>query len=104
MGVYVLEIVDLNVRFGGVVALSNVNLKIDVGQIVGMIGPNGSGKTTMLNAISKQVRASQDSTIRFCDKELKGRSASQIVRLGIARTFQAPEVCGDESVLETVIT
>jgi len=82
-----LELSDISVRFGGVVALDQVSLTVRTGEIVGVIGPNGAGKTTLLNVITGIVRPSQGSvwlTGRDCTRWAVHRRA----RLGLARTFQ----------------
>ena len=78
-------------RFGGNVALRDVSFSVEPGTIFGMIGPNGSGKTTMLNAINGVYRVTQG-VIRYRGREVQGLSPSALLRMGVARTFQNPHV------------
>jgi branched-chain amino acid transport system permease protein len=88
-------------RFGGNQALADVSIRAVAGQVTALIGPNGSGKTTMLNAVSGFVRADEGS-IRLGDVRLDGRSASKIATCGVGRTFQTPTVTRDLTVREAV--
>jgi len=82
-----LEVIDINKRFGGVVAVQDFSMKIEKQQIVGIIGPNGAGKTTILNLISKVLNA--DSGSIFLDgNNITNLNQEQVSRLGMARTFQ----------------
>jgi branched-chain amino acid transport system permease protein len=82
-----LEAVNVSMSFGGVHALRDVSLRVEPGKIVGLIGPNGSGKTTMLNCISGVIRPSSGST-KIGNKPLAGRSMHAVAASGIVRTFQ----------------
>lgn len=82
-----LEITDLTVRFGGLVALNKVNLTVPAGSVVAVIGPNGSGKSTLFNTITGLTRAGEGS-ILFRGNEILGLPPHQILQTGIARTFQ----------------
>ena len=77
----------ITVRFGGLTALSDVSLATTAGEFVGLIGPNGSGKTTMLNVITGLVPASAG-TLSVCAEPCGGASVHRRVRMGLARTFQ----------------
>jgi len=90
-------------RFGGLVALSGIDLDIEEGVIAAIIGPNGAGKTTLFNIIAGLYEPAEGS-IRFKDQEIAGRKAHQIARLGIARTFQAPRPFLDLTVEQNVKT
>jgi branched-chain amino acid transport system permease protein len=94
-----------NVRrnFGGLIAVDNMTFTIQPGEIVGLIGPNGSGKTTMLNLISGALVPSAG-VIRLKGHEISGRSPHTIARLGVARTFQLVRVLGSMTVGENVIS
>lgn len=85
-----LSFVDLSVRFGGLRALQNVSIDIAPGTVHGLLGPNGSGKTTMLNAASGFVASSGD--IRMHDVSLHRVSAHRRAMLGLQRTFQNPKL------------
>ena len=74
-------------RFGGSVALSDVDLELREAEILGLIGPNGAGKTTLINILSGTLRASSGE-VRFQDRAIDGWAAHEIARLGVARTFQ----------------
>lgn len=93
-----------NVRrhFGGLVAVDDMTFAIRPGEIVGLIGPNGSGKTTMLNLISGALEPTAG-VIRFKGHDISGRSPHRIARLGVARTFQLVRVLGSMTVLENVL-
>lgn len=82
-----LEIRDLTVRFGGLVALNKVNLTVPAGSVVAVIGPNGSGKSTLFNTITGLTRAGEGS-ILFRGNEILGLAPHDILKTGIARTFQ----------------
>jgi branched-chain amino acid transport system ATP-binding protein len=82
-----LEVHDLAVRFGGVVALAGVSLAVDRGEIRGVIGPNGSGKTTLFNCVSGLYRPMRGD-IRLEGKRLTGLPRHRMAGLGIGRTFQ----------------
>ena len=82
-----LEVKDLNVHYGAIHALHGVNISVDAGQIVTLVGSNGAGKSTTLRAISGMVRPSRGSVV-FDGKQITGLPAHQIVRMGIAH---APE-------------
>jgi branched-chain amino acid transport system ATP-binding protein len=82
-----LEVSEVTVRFGGLVALDDASLKVAPGTVCGLIGPNGAGKTTLFNCVSRLVTPAAGS-IRWNDEELLGRRPHQIAHLGIARTFQ----------------
>jgi ABC-type branched-subunit amino acid transport system ATPase component len=86
----------LGVRFGGVVALHGVSLSVPRASLYGIIGPNGSGKTTMINALCGFVRAS--GTMRLLGRSLAGVAPHRRVDMGLGRTFQNPRVGDDLTV------
>jgi ABC-type branched-subunit amino acid transport system ATPase component len=89
-------------HFGGVKALSDLDLDIKQGTVHGLIGPNGSGKTTAFNVISG-VYAPTSGKIIFEGKDISGMKPYDIADLGISRTFQIPKTMGKMSVLDNVM-
>jgi branched-chain amino acid transport system ATP-binding protein len=98
-----LEIDDVAVRFGGIVALAGVSFSVARGQIRGLIGPNGSGKTTLFNCISGIYRASRGD-IRFDGKSLFSQRRHRMIGLGIGRTFQNVALFRTMTVRDNVLT
>jgi branched-chain amino acid transport system ATP-binding protein len=96
-----LEIVSVSMRFGGIVALDDVNFAVSKGRIVGLIGPNGAGKTTLFNCLSRLYRPDRGD-IRLNGKSLLDSAPSDIAALGIGRTFQSPALFTSMSVLDNV--
>ena len=96
-----LEIVRLTIRFGGIVALDDVNFAVSKGRIVGLIGPNGAGKTTLFNCLSRLYRQERGD-IRLNGESLRYCAASDIAAIGISRTFQSPALFASMSVLDNV--
>ena len=88
-------------RFGGFTALDGVSLEVRAGERFGMIGPNGSGKTTMINCISGTL-ANDGGEIHFRGVKLDGRKPHERTRLGIARSFQIPKPFRSMTVLENL--
>jgi len=82
-----LSVVDVVMRFGGIIALGGVSFEVEYGQICGLIGPNGSGKTTLFNCISGIYRHSRGD-ILFEGQSLSALPRHRMVGLGIGRTFQ----------------
>ncbi len=78
-------------RFGGVTALDNIDLQIEAGSVHAIVGPNGSGKTTMLNMICGFFKPDEGS-IRLDATDVVGRATARIARLGVGRTFQTPKL------------
>jgi branched-chain amino acid transport system permease protein len=97
-----LEAIDLTVRFGGLVALSSVSLRVSPGQVHGLIGPNGAGKSTFVNTITGFYRPAAGS-FRLDGTDLTNSSPHRIARLGLARTFQNTELFKDMTVIENVM-
>jgi branched-chain amino acid transport system ATP-binding protein len=87
----VLEIDGLRRAFGGLVAVNDLGLSVGQGEIMGLLGPNGSGKTTALNLISGVLRPDAG-TIRLMGQNIAGLASYRIARLGLARTFQLVRV------------
>lgn len=96
-----LTVRNLVKRFGGLQALKGIDLDVPERSILGVIGMNGSGKTTMLNCINGIYRADGGS-IRLDDMELVGRKVHEISALGIGRTFQVPRVFRHLTLLENM--
>jgi branched-chain amino acid transport system ATP-binding protein len=88
-------------RFGGVVAVDDVSLGVDAGEIAGLIGPNGAGKTTLFNLITRLYRP-DGGEILFEGRTLLKTPAHRVIRRGIARTFQNVELFPSLTVLENV--
>lgn len=97
-----LQVKDVQVRFGGIVALDGVTFDIPEGQIVGLIGPNGAGKTTLFNCLSR-LYTPNEGDVLFRDKSILGLSADKIAALGIGRTFQNLALFPTLSVLDNVM-
>ena len=89
-------------RFGGVVAVDDVSLGVESGQISGLIGPNGAGKTTLFNLITRLNRP-DSGEIEFDGESLLSTPPHRVVRRGIARTFQNVELFPTMTVLENVL-
>jgi branched-chain amino acid transport system ATP-binding protein len=83
----VIEVNDVTVRFGGIVALDGIAFEIREGEILGLIGPNGAGKTTLFNCLSR-LYTPTSGDIRFAGETILGMSPHQIAGMGIGRTFQ----------------
>src|SRR5262249_27127382 len=97
-----LKVEHLGMSFGGVKAIDDLDLEIRPGQVHGLIGPNGSGKTTILNVISGYY-AQQHGAVRLNGAALPTLARHQRARLRIARTFQTPRIVGSASVLQNVM-
>ncbi len=99
-GAALLELRNVRVQYGGVVAIDDVSFDVPSGAIVGLIGPNGAGKTTLLDAVTGFVRSS--GSIALEGSELRGLPPYRRVRAGLGRTFQHIELYDDLSVMENV--
>jgi branched-chain amino acid transport system ATP-binding protein len=97
----VLETIGLSKRFGGIVAASEVSLKIEKGARHALIGPNGAGKTTVINLLTGVLRASAG-RIKLYDQDITEFEPHERVHLGIARTFQINQLFPDLTPLETL--
>ncbi len=87
----VLEVAALRRAFGGLVAVNDLGFAVAQGEIMGLLGPNGSGKTTALNLMSGVLRP-DSGTIRLAGQDIAGMATYRIARLGLARTFQLVRV------------
>ena len=83
----ILEANNLTMRFGGVTALDNLSMHVNEGEVLGLLGPNGSGKTTFFNVITGLYRASSGN-VSFRGQDLTGASAQEVYLHAITRTFQ----------------
>ena len=95
------ELRDVSVRFGGLLAVNNVSLDLQDGQIIGLIGPNGAGKTTLFN-VATGMQEPNAGRIIVDGKDVTGARPHQFARLGLARTFQRLEVFGSLSVRDNI--
>jgi branched-chain amino acid transport system ATP-binding protein len=97
-----LQLSEVTMQFGGLIAVNELSLAIEPGQLYGLIGPNGAGKTTVFNVITGVYRPTAGS-IRFDDSEIAGKRSGRITRRGVARTFQNIRLFPDMTVLENVM-
>ena len=98
----VLELRGVKKAFGGVAALTGLDLHVDEGEIVSVIGPNGAGKSTMFNVITGMYPP-DEGDILFRDGSVVGLAPNRVTRLGIARTFQNVHLFPNMSVLENAM-
>ncbi len=92
---------DVKVHFGGVKAVDGVSFEVEQGQLCGMIGPNGSGKTTTINAITRTTGLTSG-TISFAGRRIDSVRAFQMRRIGLMRTFQGIRLVPELSVRDNV--
>ena len=97
-----LELGGVTLRFGGVVAVNELDLTVEKNEIFALIGPNGAGKTSVFNIVTG-VFEPHHGAVRFGGTSLVGLPPYQIVRLGLARTFQNIRLFGNMSALENVM-
>ncbi len=88
-------------RFGGVVALDGLDLRVDTGEILGLIGPNGSGKTTFFNILTGLYTSSTGQT-QLAGQDITGYTPQRIFRSGVARTFQRSRLCLPVSIFDNI--
>jgi branched-chain amino acid transport system ATP-binding protein len=99
----VLHVNDVSKNFGGLHALSDIDLQVAEGETLAIIGPNGAGKSTLLNVIIGRLAPTRGAVV-FDGEVLTGRKPHQINQLGVARVFQTPEIFADLTVLQNVMT
>ena len=97
----ILNLERVTMRFGGLVAVNELELSIEAGQLYGLIGPNGAGKTTVFNVITG-VYTPTSGEIVFENASIGGERPGRITRRGIARTFQNIRLFGEMTVLDNV--
>ncbi|MFI7514220.1 ABC transporter ATP-binding protein [Micromonospora echinofusca] len=97
-----LEVDKVTLRFGGVVALNEVDFTLYKGEILGLIGPNGAGKTTCFNAMTG-IYQPTEGQIRFRGQKVSGKKRHQITKMGMARTFQNIRLFPEMTALENVL-
>ena len=96
-----LRVKDLHKQFGGVAALAGCELTAEAATTHALVGPNGSGKTTTLNAISGFIRSDRGS-VTIGDTDVSKLAPHAVARLGVGRTFQTPKLLNDMTVLDNV--
>ncbi|MDB5821519.1 MAG: transporter ATP-binding protein [Herminiimonas sp.] len=102
MSASILQCHDLTMRFGGLTALNDLNLDIRRGEILGLLGPNGSGKTTFFNVVTGIYTASAGS-ITFENREIGQLPTQEIYRAGITRTFQRSRLCLPLTIFDNIM-
>lgn len=98
----ILQVQNVNKRFGGLQALHNVNLDVEQGTVHAIIGPNGAGKSTLLNCFVGRL-VPDTGTVMFGGDSLLGIKPHEINQMGVSRVFQTPEIFGDLTLLENVM-
>src|SRR5579875_1779974 len=98
----VLETSGLRKSFAGILALDGVSVAIGEGELVGIIGANGAGKTTFVNVVTGYVKPDAGA-IRFMGREISRLSPREVTRLGVARSFQIPQLFLELSVLDNAL-
>ncbi|CAI1738892.1 high-affinity branched-chain amino acid ABC transporter ATP-binding protein LivG [Serratia sarumanii] len=96
-----LQVEGLSMRFGGLLAVNNVALTLNEGEIVSLIGPNGAGKTTVFNCLTGFYRPT-GGTIKLRDRHLEGLAGQAIARMGVVRTFQHVRLFREMTVIENL--
>jgi branched-chain amino acid transport system ATP-binding protein len=99
----VLEVAEVSVQFGGVVAVDEVSISAEAGAITGLIGPNGAGKTTLFNVITG-LQATSGGVVRLEGTDITSLSPTKRARRGIGRTFQRFEIFGSLSAYDNILT
>ena len=102
MSEYILDVTDVDKNFGGLRALSDINLRVKEGTVHAIIGPNGAGKSTLLNVIVGRL-APNRGRVLLGDQVLTGKQPHEINQLGVARVFQTPEIFPELSLLQNVM-
>ncbi|MBU4611120.1 ABC transporter ATP-binding protein [Achromobacter sp. GG226] len=102
-GATALSLRDVTMRIAGLVALNDVTLDVQPGQVVSLIGPNGAGKTTAFNVISGYMRPTAGSVTLF-GEEIVGRAPHEIAARGLVRSFQRTSVFGQSTVFDNLLT
>lgn len=97
-----LTVEGLSMRFGGLLAVNNVGLTLNLGEIVSLIGPNGAGKTTIFNCLTGFYRPS-GGTIKLRERHLEGLPGQMIARMGVIRTFQHVRLFREMTVIENLL-
>jgi branched-chain amino acid transport system ATP-binding protein len=97
-----LEVDNVTLRFGGVVALNEVSFSLQQGEILGLIGPNGAGKTTCFNVMTGVYKPTTG-RVRFDDQQISGKKPFVINHMGIARTFQNIRLFPEMTAIENVM-
>ncbi|WP_017652129.1 ABC transporter ATP-binding protein [Fortiea contorta] len=98
----ILEVRDINVNYGGIQALKNINLTIQKGEVVTLLGANGAGKTTTLRAISKIVNSLSGNLI-YSGRNINRRPAHEVVKLGIAHCPEGRRVLARQTVYDNLL-
>ena len=98
----ILDIKDVTINFGGVIAVNKLNLSIKPGEITALIGPNGAGKTTVFNLITGVYKPTAGD-ILYKGSSVVGLNKYKITKRGIARTFQNIRLFGESTALENVM-
>lgn len=101
-GTPLVEVRDLTMRFGGLTALDRLNMVVEQGEVLGLLGPNGSGKTTFFNVLTGLYKASSGS-IRYAGAEVIGQTPQAIYRSGVARTFQRSRLSLSLTVFDNIV-
>ena len=96
-----IEARDLTKRFGGIVAVSGLNLAVQQGELIGLIGPNGSGKTTTINMLTGHVTPAAATSLR--GRSARGLAPSEFATLRVGRTFQITQLFSRMTVLENML-
>src|SRR5690606_23417175 len=92
----------LTKSFGGMIAVGGVSFEIESGALVGLIGPNGSGKTTTLNLLNGAL-APDSGSVHVAGQDLTGKSSTVFVKAGVTRTFQNPRVFTTITAIENLL-
>ena len=98
----VLETRNVTRHFGAVKAADDLSIQLQEGQVVGIVGPNGSGKTTFVNLVTGYVKPAQGQVL-FKGQDVTGRDPRALTRLGITRSFQIPQLYTHLSILENML-
>ncbi|MGH1417705.1 MAG: ABC transporter ATP-binding protein [Hyphomicrobiaceae bacterium] len=98
----ILETRNLEKSFGAVYAAKDINISIDAGEVLGIIGSNGAGKTTFVNMVTGYLTPSAGE-ILYRGKNITGLPTRDIIRLGISRSFQIPQLFPELSVIENIL-
>ena len=97
----ILEITNLTKHFGGVTAVSNIDISVRQGQIASLIGPNGAGKTTLFNCVTG-LESPSEGSVKFQNRNIVDLRPDQIAEIGMARTFQNIRLFSQLTVLDNV--